>query len=126
MTESLNRWALRNCDPRYYQIAALLVLLLYGLLRLRFDVHFSQALTILTTVLIVQYICGRAWKLRGFDPRSALISGLSLCLLLRTNSLLLAAAVAAPPVWWKHPERCQSTKFLAEIHPPCVNFTHDV
>jgi Na+-transporting NADH:ubiquinone oxidoreductase subunit NqrB len=29
-----------------------------------------------------------------FDPRSALISGLSLCLLLRTDSLLLAAAAA--------------------------------
>ncbi|PYO55606.1 MAG: Na+-transporting NADH:ubiquinone oxidoreductase, subunit NqrB, partial [Candidatus Rokuibacteriota bacterium] len=31
----------------------------------------------------------------GFDPRSALISGLSLCLLLRTNSLTLAVLTAA-------------------------------
>src|SRR5262249_23931105 len=34
-----------------------------------------------------------AWR-RPFDPRSALISGLSLCLLLRTNSLLLAVDAA--------------------------------
>jgi Na+-transporting NADH:ubiquinone oxidoreductase subunit NqrB len=32
--------------------------------------------------------------LPAFDPKSALISGLSLCLLLRTNSLVLAAATA--------------------------------
>src|SRR5436190_15690360 len=45
--------------------------------------------------LLTQYLCTRIWNLPAFDPRSALISGLSLCLLLRTNSLLLAVATAA-------------------------------
>src|SRR6185436_14694879 len=41
-----------------------------------------------------QAVCTRLWHLPAFDPRSALISGLSLCLLLRTSSLLLAVAAA--------------------------------
>jgi Na+-transporting NADH:ubiquinone oxidoreductase subunit NqrB len=44
--------------------------------------------------LFTQYLCSRLWKVPVFDPRSALISGLSLCLLLRTNSLVLAAVTA--------------------------------
>jgi Na+-transporting NADH:ubiquinone oxidoreductase subunit NqrB len=44
--------------------------------------------------LIAQYACGRLAGVPRFDPRSALISGLSLCLLLRTDSLVLAAAGA--------------------------------
>src|SRR6185503_6392427 len=36
----------------------------------------------------------RLWRLPAFDPRSGLISGLSLCLLLRTNSLPLVATAA--------------------------------
>src|SRR5437870_3678323 len=82
-------------DPRYYQIGSLLALLVFGLLRLRFDVRLPQVISILGTVLAVQYLCTRVWKLKAFDPRSALISGLSLCLLLRANSLVLAGAVAA-------------------------------
>src|SRR6185369_8204338 len=46
------------------------------------------------TVLIAQFVCGKLWKLPAHDPRSALISGLSLCLLLRTNSLAVAVATA--------------------------------
>jgi Na+-transporting NADH:ubiquinone oxidoreductase subunit NqrB len=45
--------------------------------------------------LSTQWICSRLWRLPRFDPRSPLISGLSLCLLLRTNHLWLAAAAAA-------------------------------
>jgi Na+-transporting NADH:ubiquinone oxidoreductase subunit NqrB len=90
---STSRVATRR-DPRHYQIAALLLLLLYGLLRLNFDVRLSQVVVSLATVLLTQYLCSRVWKLPVFDPRSAVISGLSLCLLLRTNSLVLAAAAA--------------------------------
>jgi Na+-transporting NADH:ubiquinone oxidoreductase subunit NqrB len=49
----------------------------------------------LAAALLTQYACTRLWKLPAFDPRSALISGLSLCLLLRTNSTGLAIAAAA-------------------------------
>src|SRR5262249_61612179 len=43
---------------------------------------------------VTQFARPRIWRLPAFDPRSALISGLSLCLLLRTNSLLFAIVAA--------------------------------
>src|SRR5262249_58287663 len=49
----------------------------------------------LTTVLLAQFAGSRLSGRPGFDPKSALISGLSLCLLLRTNSLALAILTAA-------------------------------
>jgi len=81
-------------DPRIYQIVVLTSLLVYGILRLEFDVPTFQALLTLATVLLTQYVCTNIFKLPKYDPRSALISGLSLCLLLRTNSLLLVGVTA--------------------------------
>jgi enediyne biosynthesis protein E5 len=84
----------RRFDPRLYQIAVLALLLAYGALALDFDVRPLQCGTILATALGVQLACSRAAGLPRFDPRSALISALSLCLLLRTNDLWAAAAAA--------------------------------
>jgi hypothetical protein len=85
----------RALDPRIYQIAVLAALLAYGVLRLDFAVRPATALALLGTALLTQYAGTRLARLPAFDPKSALISGLSLCLLLRTNSLLLAVAAAA-------------------------------
>jgi Na+-transporting NADH:ubiquinone oxidoreductase subunit NqrB len=85
-------------DPRYYQIAVLSGLFLYGVTRLRFDISPFQAVLSLGVALAVQAVCTRAWKLPAFDPKSALISGLSLCLLLRANNPAWAAAAAAVAV----------------------------
>jgi len=79
-------------DPRVFQITALAGLLIYGLTSLGFDVSAIQAAVTLGTVLGTQWVCARVWALPRFDPRSALISGLSLCLLLRTNYLALVVA----------------------------------
>ncbi|MGH7890418.1 MAG: RnfABCDGE type electron transport complex subunit D [Thermodesulfobacteriota bacterium] len=81
-------------DPRLYQIAVLGSLLFYGTFRLDFEVKSTQAVVTLATVLLTQYLCARVFKLPVFDPRSPLISGLSLCLLLRTNSLLIVGVTA--------------------------------
>ncbi len=81
-------------DPRLYQIAALSGLLVYGICLLEFDLPPIQLAVILGGVLISQLVFDRWHSHRPFDPRSALISGLSLCLLLRTNSLWLAALAA--------------------------------
>jgi Na+-transporting NADH:ubiquinone oxidoreductase subunit NqrB len=81
-------------DPRLYQIAVLSCLLVYGVFGLDFEVSLLQAAVLLGTALLTQAACTRLWRLPAFDPRSALISGLSLCLLLRTSSLLLAVAAA--------------------------------
>ncbi len=85
---------LSSLDPRLYQIASLSTLLLYGLLWLRFDVSPWQIAITLGTALLTQYAGTRYFNLPSFDPRSPLISALSLCLLLRTNDLPVAALAA--------------------------------
>jgi Na+-transporting NADH:ubiquinone oxidoreductase subunit NqrB len=92
-------------DPRLYQIATLASLLAYGMIRLDFDITAARTVLILATALGTQAVCDRLAALRagpGRHPpvvnvRSALISGLSLCLLLRTNrpELAILAAVVA-------------------------------
>jgi Na+-transporting NADH:ubiquinone oxidoreductase subunit NqrB len=82
-------------DPRLYQIACLAGLLAYGVVGLEFDVGPAQMAVTLGSALLAQRLCGGLAGMPRFEPRSALISGLSLCLLLRTDSLPLAAAGAA-------------------------------
>ena len=84
----------RRLDPRFYQIAVLSGLLIYGLGWLHFDITPDRAALLLSTALLTQYVCTKLWGLPKFDPKSALISGLSLCLLLRTNFPLLAIVAA--------------------------------
>src|SRR5207302_10201522 len=123
-------------DPRFYQIAALGVLLIYGIGFLKFEIEAQRALVLLATVLLTQLICTGACnafafvrankKTSGqpsnvfscfpafqihsplcFDPKSALISGLSLCLLLRSNSFALVIAAAVITI---------ASKFLLRIN----------
>ncbi len=81
-------------DPRWFQIAVLTGLLAHGVLVLDFEIRASIAAVILGTALAVQALADR-WAGRPFEPKSALISALSLCLLLRTSSPALAAGAAA-------------------------------
>jgi Na+-transporting NADH:ubiquinone oxidoreductase subunit NqrB len=81
-------------DPRLYQILVLASLLVYGVTRLDLEIRPGPADLLLGTALLTQWACTRLWKLPAFDPRSALISGLSLCLLLRTPSAALALVAA--------------------------------
>jgi enediyne biosynthesis protein E5 len=83
--------ASKRLDPRLYQIASLSTLLLYGLIWLQFDVSVWQIIVTLGAALLTQYAATRLYNLPSFDPRSPLISALSLCLLLRTNDLAVAA-----------------------------------
>ena len=84
-------------DPRDWQIGSLSLLLGYGMVRLDFDVGLPQLLAIVATALLTQAVLGRLVGLPRFDPRSPLITSLSLCLLLRSNDpgmLALAACLA--------------------------------
>jgi len=86
----------RRLDPRLYQIAILSGLLLFGVMRLDFEVTPLRIALTLGTCLVTQWVCMRLTGQRGFDPRSPLISGLGLAMLLRVNSeaaMVLAAAV---------------------------------
>jgi len=84
-------------DPRLYQICTLASLLVYGIGWLDFDVTPGRVVLLLATSLATQAlgdrIAGTRLPFRS-SARSALISGLSLCLLLRTNSAGLAAIAA--------------------------------
>ncbi len=81
-------------DPRLLQIATLSGLLGYGMLRLDLEVEPATAAVIVATALVTQLAGTLLARRPRFDGRSALISGLSLCLLLRTSALELAALAA--------------------------------
>ena len=84
-------------DPRVYQIATLASLLVYGMGWLEFDITPARSALLLGTALATQFIGDRLTHspvaFRS-SARSALISGLSLCLLLRTNHAWLAVLAA--------------------------------
>jgi Na+-transporting NADH:ubiquinone oxidoreductase subunit NqrB len=84
-------------DPRLYQICTLASLLVYGIGWLDFDVTPARAALLVATALATQavgdWIVGNRLPFLS-SARSALISGLSLCLLLRTNNAGLAAMAA--------------------------------
>src|SRR5262245_56223599 len=83
-----------SCDPRLYQIASLGILLLYGLIWLHFDVSIPQIALTFGAALLTQYTCTRVYRLPAFDPLSAVVSVLGLCIFLRTNELPIAGLAA--------------------------------
>lgn len=96
-----------TCDPRIYQIAVLSSLVTFGVTVLDFGIRWPNALAIVVTAMAVQYIGGRCVRLPSFDPKSPMITALSLTMLLRTDSLALAALAAAIAI---------GSKFLVRIN----------
>jgi enediyne biosynthesis protein E5 len=93
-------------DPRLYQISTLGLLLAWGLIGLDLEVRWDVAVATVGSALFAQYVFTRAVGLPRFDPKSALISSLSLCLLLRTNLLSLAVLAAVVTI---------ASKFLIRV-----------
>ena len=85
----------RPRDPRLYQIVVLGMLVTYGVVVLDFGIHWYNAVVILATAMSAQLIGTKLAGLPSFDPRSPLITALSLALLLRTDLVLLAMLGAA-------------------------------
>ncbi len=81
-------------DPRDYQMISLSSLLIYGIGWLNFEINVLSCLTIITSALLTQYYCTRFFLPSPLDIKSPLISSLSLCLLLRSNSLWLMSLTA--------------------------------
>jgi Na+-transporting NADH:ubiquinone oxidoreductase subunit NqrB len=97
-------------DPRLYHIGTLASLLVYGMGWLDFGVTPARVCLLLFTVLATQAVCDRVIHSAvpfAMGARSALISGLSLCLLLRTNRTDLAVLAAVLTV---------AGKFLFRVH----------
>lgn len=93
-------------DPRCYQIAVLGTLVAYGILALDFGIRLENAVAIAITALLAQFAGSRATGLPRFDPLSAIITSLSLTLLLRTDLAALAALAALIAI---------SSKFLVRV-----------
>jgi hypothetical protein len=85
-----------TADPRHGQIAVLTTLVAYGVAALDFDIGVPQIVATVGTAIAVQRL-GDRHRGAPWVPglKSALISSLSLCLLLRTDTLVVAAAGAA-------------------------------
>jgi Na+-translocating ferredoxin:NAD+ oxidoreductase RnfD subunit len=93
------RWwrAPLRLEARWYQIAVLAGLLAYGTLALGFDVPPGHVAAVLGAALLAQWAGDRLTGRPRWEPRSALISALGLCVLLRANEpawVALAAALA--------------------------------
>src|SRR3954454_961751 len=104
-------------DARIYQITVLTALLVYGIMRLDFEVSVIQSFVSLASVLLVQGVCTKVMRLPRFEWRSAMISGLSLCLLCRANALWLVVLTAVLAVAskfvlrWRGKHLCNPTNF---------------
>ena len=77
-------------DPRHYQIAVLFSLIVAGLLLYSFRLPWWHVAGCVGSTLTTQALADRFVAKRAFDPRSPLISALSLTLLLRTGSVTLS------------------------------------
>ena len=84
-------------DPRHFQIVFLSLFLVFGILRLHWDADILRYTILLSTVLTVQYLFIRWKKLDIRSLKSALITGLGLCLLFHASApwvLVLGATIA--------------------------------
>ena len=78
-------------DARHYQIVALATLLIYNIGWLDFGARPINSTLAIVGALATQAVCTWWFKLPAFDPRSPLITGLSLSLLLRADDPWLHA-----------------------------------
>jgi Na+-transporting NADH:ubiquinone oxidoreductase subunit NqrB len=81
-------------DARHYQIAALCALLIFNLGWLDFGAQPLNSALAIAAALATQALCTWLFSLPSFDPRSPLITGLSLSLLLRADEPWLPALAA--------------------------------
>ncbi|MFN7955960.1 MAG: RnfABCDGE type electron transport complex subunit D [bacterium] len=84
----------RRADPRWFQIAVLASLVTYGLTVLRFDLPPAQVAITVGAALASQVVLSSAVRVPRLELKSALISSLSLCLLLRTSAPALAGVAS--------------------------------
>jgi len=94
-------------DPRWFQIISLGGLLLWGVFGLAFDVDATVCAAILISAQLTQWVCTRLWRAGRYEVKSALISSLSLCLLLRTNVVEVAIITAVIAI---------ASKFLLRVN----------
>jgi Na+-transporting NADH:ubiquinone oxidoreductase subunit NqrB len=78
-------------DPRDFQILFLLSFLTLGIWARDFTLRWDCVVAAILSSLLVQVIADRIWRSENPSIRSALITAISLCLLLRANSWMTMA-----------------------------------
>lgn len=86
-------WAWFLQDARHFQILSLSLFLVYGILELGWNTQLSRIVTLFATCLLTQAFWVKWSGVPWHSLKSAMISSLGLCLLLKTN--LLSTAVLA-------------------------------
>lgn len=86
---------MHRLDPRHFQIVTLSLFIAYGSVWLDIGIRPENAVAILSTALLTQWAATQIVGLPRFDFLSALITSLSLTLLLRTDLVSVAAIAAA-------------------------------
>jgi len=81
-------------DPRHYQIVFLSLFLIYGIFSLHWEIQSAKILITFTTCILTQLVFSKLTNVDFSSVKSALISALSLCLMIKTN-LLFTAVLAA-------------------------------
>jgi Na+-transporting NADH:ubiquinone oxidoreductase subunit NqrB len=105
-------------DARDYQILFLFTFLILGVWSRDFTVHFDAMVTVLIACLLTQALSDRFYAslhpdiTYKFSLRSAWITGISLCLLLRTNSLTVIALAGSLSILSKFVFRLHGKHFF--------------
>lgn len=102
--------AMKQWDARYFQMAFQVIFLSYGLLFLQWKAEWLQYSLYIGTALLLQWLCDAIVTKKIFSPfqwssggwKSALISSLSLCLLLKTNDWSICILASALSVLSKY------------------------
>lgn len=98
-------------DPRHFQIASLAALIVYGTVALDFGLRWENAAAILGAGLLTQSAFAHSRGER-FDPRSPLITCLSLILLLRADHVAVAGLAAVLAIGSKFVLRVRGRHFF--------------
>ena len=102
--------AIKQWDARYFQVAFQVIFLSYGILFLQWKAEWLQYSLYIGTALLLQWVCDVIVTKKIFSPfqwssggwKSALISSLSLCLLLKTNDWTICILASALSVFSKY------------------------
>jgi Na+-transporting NADH:ubiquinone oxidoreductase subunit NqrB len=97
-------------DPRDFQILFLSSFLLIGVWFRDFSLHFTNAVAVIAATLLTQWVADRNHPNRSF--RSAWITALSLCLLLRANSIFPMALAGSLSILSKFTLRFRGKHFF--------------
>ncbi|MFT4522622.1 MAG: Na+-transporting NADH:ubiquinone oxidoreductase subunit NqrB [Bacteroidia bacterium] len=103
MLDSIKQFAAPLRDPRYFQIVFLSTFLLFGVYSLGWKANWTMYLVTIATSLGTQIVLEKWYKRPKSSIKSALITSLGLCLLLKSDAhwvMALAAFAAIGGKFW--------------------------